>query len=209
MSDGLRAKYIVRKAETGEIVDNCFVLCPKKDWAARFAVRAYADITNNVTLRDDLLEWVKTFKFSDYDPPEARIDQSAIYMKPCPRCGGKGLIYREGDRCYYAECEDCVLELHDIYFSAEEAAKAWNYRQEPPNDPLTPDELREMVGEPVYITPLDENADWNPKWAIVPEDYMIVNFVSSESRVYILQNEDYGKTWLAYRRNPKEGHYAD
>ncbi len=160
MDGGLKTKYIVRKADTGEAVENCFVLRPGKDWAARYAVRAYADMTRNMALRDDLLEWVGTFPVSSYDPESARIDQSKLHLKPCPRCGGKGLIYYEGPKYYYAECEHCPLELHEIYFSAEEAAEAWNYRAEPLNDPLTLGELRGMDGEPVWN-------DTIKKWAVV------------------------------------------
>lgn len=58
MNDGLRAKYIVRKAETGETVENCFVLRPEKDAAAIAAIRAYAAATNNPALSADLLRWV-------------------------------------------------------------------------------------------------------------------------------------------------------
>lgn len=195
---GLTRKYIVRKADTGEEVGDCFVLRPKKDWAARYAVRAYADITNNTKLHDDLLKWVGEFPISSYDPESARIDQSKLQMKPCPRCGGKGLIYYEGPKCYYAECEDCPLELHEIYFSAEEAAAAWNHRAEQPNAPLTLSELREMDGEPVFIKCL-----FNDELS----SYVVVDKRRDSAgiftRLFYASFDYYGDEWLAYRRKPE------
>ena len=68
------------------------------------------------------------------------------------------------------------------------------------NKALTPDELRQMDGEPVYIV---ENTEY---WAIVNS--------FDQAGVYLLSygNPDdygyfglYGKTWLAYRQKPEEG----
>lgn len=55
---GLKRKYIVFKSDTGETVENCFVLRPDKDSAARVALRAYANATENKTLAKDLINWV-------------------------------------------------------------------------------------------------------------------------------------------------------
>lgn len=197
-SMGLVRKYIVRKADTGEEVEDCFVLRPRKDWAARYAVRAYADMTCSTKLREDLLKWVgEEFPVSSYEPKYARIDQSKFQLKPCPRCGSKGLIIYEGPKYYYAECESCPLELHEIYFSAESAAEAWNYREEKPNDPLTLDELRKMDKEPVWGVFSDG-----------PDCYMIIKWHNSEFfntfECGFLLVDEYGKSWLAYRRKPEE-----
>lgn len=56
--DGLYAKYRVEK--NGEPVENCFVLEPEDDPAARKALEAYADATDNNELAADLREWVRT-----------------------------------------------------------------------------------------------------------------------------------------------------
>ena len=56
--EGLRCKYIVRKADTGEGVDGCFVLRPDRDRAAVAALRAYAAATDNDVLATDILNWV-------------------------------------------------------------------------------------------------------------------------------------------------------
>ncbi len=55
---GLRVKYDVKKVETGETVNNCFVLRPDKDPAAVVALRTYARVTPNKALADDIITWV-------------------------------------------------------------------------------------------------------------------------------------------------------
>lgn len=74
-----------------------------------------------------------------------------------------------------------------------------------PNDPLTLEELRKMIGEPLWVVPLGKEPDWKPCWVICMEDYILVHSTTSESRGFILRrNENYGKTWLAYRHKPSE-----
>lgn len=55
---GLYVKYEVRKKETGEIVDKCFVLRPDRDPVAREALLAYADATSNYQLAMDIRAWM-------------------------------------------------------------------------------------------------------------------------------------------------------
>lgn len=55
---GIKRKYIVLKADTGEGVDNCFVLRPNKDPAANVALEAYAKETENETLAADIINWI-------------------------------------------------------------------------------------------------------------------------------------------------------
>ena len=55
---GLKLKFLVFKADTGERIENCFVLRPDKDPAAVEALRAYAEATDNKTLADDIYNWV-------------------------------------------------------------------------------------------------------------------------------------------------------
>jgi hypothetical protein len=55
---GLKAKYLVFKADTGAKVDNCFILRPDKDHTAVEALRAYANATDNETLAEDIYRWV-------------------------------------------------------------------------------------------------------------------------------------------------------
>lgn len=56
--NGLILKYDVKKIETGEPVENCFVLRPDRDPAAVAALRAYARATPNKALANDILGWV-------------------------------------------------------------------------------------------------------------------------------------------------------
>lgn len=55
---GLKCKYLVFKADTGERVVNCFVLRPDKDTAAVEALRTYANATENKTLSNDIGNWI-------------------------------------------------------------------------------------------------------------------------------------------------------
>jgi len=56
---GLIVKYDVRKVETGELVNNCFVLRPDKDPAAVDALIEYARSSENMELRQDIANWLK------------------------------------------------------------------------------------------------------------------------------------------------------
>ena len=69
------------------------------------------------------------------------------------------------------------------------------------NDPLTLEELRGMDGEAVWVVPLND-------FDILPANYLVNAY---EEQIVVdkfgayLDFEDYGKTWLAYRRRPEEG----
>lgn len=54
---GLYAKYEVRK--DGEPVEDCFVLEPERESAAREALIRYAKATDDEELAEDLREWVE------------------------------------------------------------------------------------------------------------------------------------------------------
>lgn len=73
--------------------------------------------------------------------------------------------------------------------------------------PLTLDELREMVGEPVWISEIGTEREY---WAIVKE----VCDSKGHDGIYLTNVDDtddyaaftlYGNTWLAYRHEPKKG----
>lgn len=57
--DGLKLKYRVYKAENNAPVENCFVLLPMKDRAARIAMEAYAKATENKELSEDIFDVLK------------------------------------------------------------------------------------------------------------------------------------------------------
>lgn len=91
-------------------------------------------------------------------------------IKPCPFCGSAGVLndngyerpvidmdtgayidmdIHEGDG-FWCECPECGAILPGAD-TPEGAIKQWNRRVDPPNDPLTLEELREMDGESVWI----------------------------------------------------------
>ena len=97
---GLKAKYLVFKANTGERVDNCFVLRPDKDPAAVAALRAYAATTDNKILAEDIYNWVgkgeslrPTAEWIEYDNG----------IQVCSNCGEEH-SWEEYRPTY---CEDC------------------------------------------------------------------------------------------------------
>ena len=70
----------------------------------------------------------------------------------------------------------------------------------PPNEPLTLEELREMNEVPVWIQNLEEPA--KSKWRLLYWDrgkYLVLQGISV--RGYLM--EEYGESWLAYRRPPE------
>ncbi len=69
----------------------------------------------------------------------------------------------------------------------------------PPNDPLTLEELRGMDGEPVWIVPMRGSGGFCT-WMLVDAEYELCREAHGEMAVF----ENCGKTWLAYRRKPKE-----
>lgn len=60
--EGLYVKYNVRKVDTGELVNNCFVLRPDRDKAAIAALKAYAAATENKQLAEDIRKWIDTIE---------------------------------------------------------------------------------------------------------------------------------------------------
>ena len=101
---------------------------------------------------------------------------------PCKDCTtGWGSVSTEGSHSCRETCERLAR-----YRKQQEAEK---------NEPLTLDELREMVGEPVWIMWLDGRivSKW---WIVGGYEWGFMDFPDDMS--------DYGKTWLAYRRKPKE-----
>lgn len=68
---------------------------------------------------------------------------------------------------------------------------------EPPNPPLTVDELREMDGMPVWVC--EPNGE-NGVWGLVDLEYQMIRLHGGGLAVW--ENND--KSWLAYRRKPEE-----
>ena len=76
-----------------------------------------------------------------------------------------------------------------------------NVPNEPPNEPLTWNELGNMVEKPVYIVELE---DGESCWVLVHTvDDIKALFVSAFDQYDYGNRELYGQTWLAYRRLPE------
>ena len=79
-----------------------------------------------------------------------------------------------------------------------------------PNEPLTLEELREMNGEPVWVKRLKGLSVCDTDWAVV-EFRLEPDVKHYEIRVWwpgieyedTPSEDDYGKTWIAYRRPPE------
>lgn len=90
-------------------------------------------------------------------------------------------------------------EVQEFYRMCEEALRAKQERENP--KPLTLDELRGMVGEPVYISDMGERFGPLDGWPVIEE--VGYNLIVIRGGGWLTLRE-YGKTWLAYRNKPKE-----
>jgi hypothetical protein len=80
-------------------------------------------------------------------------------LKPRPFCGGEAKFGANKSccgrtvriDCTNPECRGCVT----TFSSKAEATKAWNRRVQQPNEPLTLDELRQMIGQWVWVESKD------------------------------------------------------
>lgn len=123
MSDGLRAKYIVQKAETGEAVEDCFVLRPEKDPAAIAAIRAYAAATNNPALSADLLRWVGPLPNNPLTLDELKeMDGEPVWIGPWKLWGLVSVSDEAIATCGYGRFPFCLCK-NSIYNNI--------YRQKP------------------------------------------------------------------------------
>ena len=85
------------------------------------------------------------------------------------------------------------------------ALEALHEKQECENQkPLSLEQVSVMCGEPLYVIPLEKNADWESHWAIMQIDSVTASSISTKSRMYFLYEKDYGKTWLAYKNKPEQ-----
>lgn len=76
-----------------------------------------------------------------------------------------------------------------------------NVPNDPPNEPLTWNELDNMIAKPVYIVELE---DGESCWVLVHTvDDIKALFVSAFDQYDYGNRELYGQTWLAYRRPPE------
>lgn len=76
----------------------------------------------------------------------------------------------------------------------------------PPNGPLTLEQLREMEGEPVWISYVNSaKGKYHIVRAFGPNSIIFDEYDKEFGPYKSLFLGNYGKTWLAYRRRPEEG----
>lgn len=78
----------------------------------------------------------------------------------------------------------------------------------PPNEPLTVDELREINGEPIYVTTKNYGDGWCIlNWHGVNKSYTYFSRTGTSEGMTAtpLSAKTYGDLWLAYRRPPEGG----
>ena len=134
----------------------------------------------------------------------------------CPKCGGffkQATVVECNDLNKPLTLDDAIAHLDDTLsdtgrkWSCESCRmehvqlRAWlaelrEIKQER-NTPLTLDELRQMDGEPVWVQ--SPGVPEYGRWAIVEGVGENCLFLHDDFTCH-----DYGKTWLAYRKKPKE-----
>lgn len=109
---GLKRKFLVFRSDTGERIENCFVLRPDKDPAAVEALRAYARVTDSKELSADIYNWVGAGKeTSSWIPVTERLPESEKRVLLMTRYKGwNGKICRDVMCGFYEDgnvwCED-------------------------------------------------------------------------------------------------------
>lgn len=100
----------------------------------------------------------------------------------------------------YVKCEAQRVSKRELELAAEnERLRAQLEQAE--DTYLTLDELRQMDGEPVWIEDIEQPK--SSAWRLCHMDrgkYLVLQGI--ESRGYL--KDEYGETWLAYSRKPKE-----
>ncbi len=94
-----------------------------------------------------------------------------------------------------AAYEDINLTPEEIIglCSMDKRAKMAELLRWEENEPLTPEQLREMGGEPYWHVGLQDDSP-PPHWAILDPHF-----------AKHVDDYGYGERWLAYRRKPEEG----
>lgn len=126
-------------------------------------------------------------------------------LNPCPFCGNKADLVEKnglpGWSWWKVVCGCCLIGTEE-YPLKSAAIKAWNRRYEPPNLPLTLDELKEMDGQPVWIVGVSCINNFKGHWDICDlQNGEVIEFS------YCIEQPDLhllGISWWAYRRKPEE-----
>ena len=107
-------------------------------------------------------------------------------------------------------CGRCTSdELREAVSAAIAALREKAEREDP--KPLTLEELRQMIGEPVYVVPLagkpmcavgENKGEWCVVFSWFNNSEIELEIPGDVCNSY--QGEKCGKTWIAYRHKPKE-----
>ena len=130
--DGLRKKYRVYKTKDNTPVEDCFVLRPEKDPAARIALEAYAKATENKVLAEDILAalgdsgrvMVLPCKLGDTVWYVSRDDIDAFPIEGFVKnFFGESAVSRDRDtvfpfqffgKCVFTTCEEAEAKLKEV-----------------------------------------------------------------------------------------------
>ena len=100
-------------------------------------------------------------------------------------------------------CHPATVQIGEVFLDKVRSMPTLT----PPNEPLTLEELREMDGEPVWCKWLlpEDRAIEQGKWFIVisGDEAGLEIKRPAEYGCHFCKIDDYGKTWLAYRRSPE------
>lgn len=119
----------------------------------------------------------------------------------------KAILLDEAKKWLEENCENQYTRM--AVFGIMQSMPTVDY-QKTPNEPLTLEQLREMDGEPVWVKQLKGLSVCDTDWAVV-EFRLAPDVKHDKIRVWWPGSEDedtpseddYGKTWLAYRRPPE------
>ena len=176
-SQGLYEKYSVVNVKTGRAIKDCFVLRPDRDRAAAAALRAYAEVTENKALADDIIRWV--------GPDDQRVRTGKGKWHLCDTCA--------------KEFPECPPSAHITFGNGKGndnviACDAWEeaQRAELPNRPLTLDEFK--IAPPTVAWIELREADRDILAAVFTDEgvYEVQNGLPWEDIYYDFQGFEYG-----------------
>lgn len=102
-------------------------------------------------------------------------------------------------------CHPATVQIGEVFLDKVRSMPTLT----PPNEPLTLEQLREMNGEPVWVTSARERGNIPSRWVL----FAGVSKSKRNSDVFVFATTggigqgyeavNYGKTWNAYRRPPE------
>lgn len=144
---------------------------------------------------------------------------SETKLLPCPFCGADVMHVQGLSELYFFKCINCsaVVSFDDDYINnnKDRAEQAYNTRSlmialDLSNDPLTVDELRQMCGEPVWVSVVDHSCLCDPNddfdgWGLCRKSWVRLWDAKRADLLHVDWDfEEYGTKWLAYRKKPQE-----